>query len=158
MQVFSPEHDGPVYEVNLPFYQASVREKYWIGFCFKGGQGVNSKGITVSDPAALYLEKPNVQRDCVVNRTNVNTISITQPTNVEVRTISSDAVMLSWDEPTQTGGSPILKYRLRIAERDSQGSPYTVDTADSKTSHRLRTPAAMHGKDYTVTVQGINRE
>lgn len=152
MQIYSPHHDGPVYEVNLPFYQANVREQYWIGFCFKGGHGINSQGITVSDPAALYLDKPSVQRDCVVNKESMSTISISQPTNVEVRTISPEAVMLSWDEPTRTGGSPILKYRLFIAEKDSQGSPYTVDTADSKTSHRLKTPPTMQGKDYTVTV------
>lgn len=67
-------------------------------------------------------------------------------------------MLISWEEPQETGGSPILKYRLFIAEKDSQGSPYTVDTADSKTSHRLKTPPTMQGKDYTVTVQAINRD
>lgn len=66
--------------------------------------------------------------------------------------------MITWDEPTETGGTPIQKYRLRIAEKDSQGSPYTVDTADSKTSHRLKTPTTMQGKDYTVTIQAINKD
>ena len=88
----------------------------------------------------------------------MTTISISQPTSVEVKTISQEAVMVSWEEPTATGGSPILKYRLRIAEKDSQGSPYTVDTADSKTTHRLKTPTTMQGKDYTVTIQAINRD
>jgi hypothetical protein len=77
IQVFSAEHTGPVYEVNLPFYQASVREQYWIAFCFKGGEGINSRGITVSDPGALYLDKPSVHKDCVLDKSNVATISIT---------------------------------------------------------------------------------
>ncbi len=50
LQIFAPFHSGPVYEVNLPFYNAEVKEKYWIGFCFKGGRGVNFNGVTVSDP------------------------------------------------------------------------------------------------------------
>ena len=119
LQVFSAEHAGPVYEVNLPFYQASIREKYWIAFCFKGGQGINSRGITVSDPSALYLDKPNVQRDCVLDKSSATTISISQPMNIEVKTISQDGVLISWEEPQETGGSPILKYRLFIAEKDS---------------------------------------
>ena len=88
----------------------------------------------------------------------MTTISISQPTSVEVKTISQEAVVITWDEPTETGGTPIQKYRLRIAEKDSQGSPYTVDTADSKTSHRLKTPTTMQGKDYTVTIQAINKD
>lgn len=158
MQVYSPEHPGPVYEVNLPFYQADVREQYWIAFCFKGGHGINSKGITVADPSALYLEKPNVQTDCVFDKANTATISISQPTHVDVKTISQEAVTVSWEEPAETGGSPILKYRLFIAEKDSQGSPYSVDTADNKTTHRLKTPPTMQGRDYVVTVQAINKD
>ena len=158
MQVYSPEHEGPIYEVNLPFYQADVREQYWIGFCFKGGHGINSHGITVSDPNALYLEKPSVQTNCAIDRSNSTTISISPPTQVEVKTISQEAAMVQWEEPTETGGTQILRYRLFVAEKDSIGSPYSVDTADNRTSHRLRTPPAMQGKDYTVTVQAINRE
>lgn len=158
MQVYSPEHSGPVYEVNLPFYQADVREQYWIGFCFKGGHGINSHGITVADPSALYLDKPSVQTNCAFDKVNATSISISPPTMVEVKTISQEAAMVQWDEPTETGGAPILRYRLFVAEKDSIGSPYSVDTADNKTSHRLRTPPTMQGKDYTVTVQAINRD
>lgn len=60
-------------------------------------------------------------------------ISISQPTHVDVKTLSQEAVSVGWEEPAETGGSPILKYRLFIAEKDSQGSPYSVDTADNKT-------------------------
>lgn len=158
MEVYSPEHPGPVYEVNLPFYQADVREQYWIAFCFKGGHGINSKGITVADPSALYLEKPNVQTDCMFDKQSTATISISQPTHVDIKTISQEAVTVSWDEPSETGGSPIQKYRLFIAEKDSQGSPYSVDTSDNKTTHRLKTPPSMQGKDFVVTVQAINRD
>ena len=45
-----------------------------------------------------------------------------------------------------------------MVEKDSIGSPYSVDTADNRTSHRLRTPPAMQGKDFTVTVQAINKD
>lgn len=158
MQIFSPEHDGPVYEVNLPFYQADVREQYWIAFCFRGGHGVNSQGITVADPSALYLEKPNVLTDCVFDKGKTAVISISQPTRVDVKTISQEAVQVTWDEPVETGGSPVVKYRLFIAEKDSQGSPYSIDTADSKTTYRLKTPQTMQGKDYVVTVQAINKD
>lgn len=85
-------------------------------------------------------------------------ITISQPTHVDVKTVSQEAVSVSWEEPAETGGSAILKYRLFIAEKDSQGSPYSVDTADNKTSHRLKTPPTMQGKDYVVTVQAINRD
>jgi hypothetical protein len=50
LQVFSPHHSSAVYEVNMPFYTADVNEKYWIGFCLRGGRGININGITVSDP------------------------------------------------------------------------------------------------------------
>jgi hypothetical protein len=83
----------------------------------------------------------------VLDKSNVRTVSISQPTGVDVNTISQEAVMLRWDAPAETGGSPIMKYRLFIAEKGSQGSPYTIDTADSKTQHRLKTPQTMQGKE-----------
>ena len=81
----------------------------------------------------LYLEKPNVQTDCVFDKANTAVITISQPTHVDVKTLSQEAVIVSWEEPAESGGSAILKYRLFIAEKDSQGSPYSVDTADNKT-------------------------
>lgn len=158
MQIYAPQHPGPVYEVNLPFYQESVREQYWIGFCFRGGHGVNSHGITVADPSALYLDKPSVQVNCAIDKSNSTTISISPPTQVEIKTISQEATMVQWEEPNETGGASILRYRLFVTEKDSVASPYSVDTADNRTSHRLRTPPAMQGKDFTVTVQAINKD
>jgi len=158
MQIFSPEHEGPAYEVNLPFYDSKNREKYWIGFCLKGGRGINEQGVSVSDPGALYLEKPQVGKDCRQMGNNVTTLGISQPTNLEIKTLNSDTVLFDWDEPTKTGGSPILRYRLRISEKDNLGSPYTFDTTDDKTEVKFKTPRAMQGKDWTVTVQAVNKD
>lgn len=66
--------------------------------------------------------------------------------------------MVSWDEPAQTGGSPLLKYRIFVNEKESQGSTINIDTTDNKTQYRIRTPPKMHGKDFTVQVQAINRD
>jgi len=37
LSVFSPHHKEAVYEVSLPFYNADIMERYWIGFCLRGG-------------------------------------------------------------------------------------------------------------------------
>jgi len=66
--------------------------------------------------------------------------------------------LFDWDEPTTTGGSPILKYRLRISEKDNLGAPYTFDTTDDKTEVKFKTPRTMQGKDWTVTVQAVNKD
>ena len=88
LQIYAPRHQVPVYEVNLPFYDKNIRENYWIGFCFKGGQGTNMQGVSVSDPNALYLEKPSVNRNCILDKQNIGTISITQPQNVQVNILN----------------------------------------------------------------------
>lgn len=41
LQIFSPRHDEPLYQVELPFYTTDIKEKYWIGFCLRGGRGIN---------------------------------------------------------------------------------------------------------------------
>lgn len=114
IRIYSPSHKGPVYEVNLPFYDVNIKEKYWIGFCFRGGRGVNYHGVTVSDPSALYLNKPSVNKDCILDNQRVATIGISQPQNVDVTILSQDFVKINWDEPRKNGGSPIAKYRLFI--------------------------------------------
>jgi hypothetical protein len=50
LSIYSPRHNAPVYSVDLPFYNADIKEQYWIGFCYRGGRGVNFHGVTVSDP------------------------------------------------------------------------------------------------------------
>jgi|APSaa5957512535_1039671.scaffolds.fasta_scaffold144216_1 hypothetical protein len=60
LQIYSPRHQGPVYEVYLPFYTNTHKEQYWIGFCLRGGHGINYDGVSVSDPHALHVEKPKV--------------------------------------------------------------------------------------------------
>ena len=60
LMIYSPRHSQPVYKVELPFYNAEVREKYWIGFCLRGGRGINFDGVSVSDPMALFMNKPSV--------------------------------------------------------------------------------------------------
>ena len=88
MQIFAPRHSDPVYEVNLPFYQADVKEQYWIGFCLRGGQGINFNGVTVSDPAALFKTTPSVQQQCILDREHITTIGISQPLSVNVKTLN----------------------------------------------------------------------
>jgi hypothetical protein len=44
-----------------------------------------------------------------------------------------------------------------VTEKDSQGSTLSIETSDSKTSYKLKTPKAMFGKDYVFTVQAINK-
>lgn len=60
LSIYSPRHDEPVYSVDLPFYNADIKEQYWIGFCLRGGRGINFHGVTVSDPQALFITKPDV--------------------------------------------------------------------------------------------------
>jgi hypothetical protein len=58
--LYAPTHAEPLYEVHLPFYTSDIQEKYWIALCFRGGQGFNPAGVTVSDPNALFINKPDV--------------------------------------------------------------------------------------------------
>jgi hypothetical protein len=62
LMIYSPRHSDPIYQVDLPFYNAEVREKYWIGFCLRGGRGINENGVSVSDPLALFMNKPSVNQ------------------------------------------------------------------------------------------------
>ena len=49
---------------------------------------------------------------------HIGTVSVTPPSNVEATTLNQDQVELSWDEPSNTGGSPVLKYRIFVSEKD----------------------------------------
>lgn len=157
LQIFSPRHQGPVYEVNLPFYTSTIKEKYWIAFCLRGGRGINNNGVTVSDLKALYLDKPDVNKDCYTDNEHIPTIGISQPQSVDAKVVSLDLVEIEWQEPSITGRSPILKYRIFVSEKDKQGTMLNLETADSKTSYRLKIPRSMWGKSYVVTVQAINK-
>jgi hypothetical protein len=37
LRIYSPRHDEAIFTVELPFYDGAVKEKYWIGFCLRGG-------------------------------------------------------------------------------------------------------------------------
>lgn len=50
---------------------------------------------------------------------------------------------LSWDQPQTDGGAPIKNYRLFIQDPQNQLQGLTVETADAKTTYRLKTPPAM---------------
>jgi hypothetical protein len=50
-----------------------------------------------------------------------------------------------------------MRYRIFIAEKDSQGSTLSIETTDAKTSYKIKTPKAMYGKNYVFTVQAINK-
>ena len=87
-------------------------------------------------------------------------MTIPQPTHVDIKTLSQEAVEVTWEEPTQSGqgmggeasGKPIIKYRLFVQEKDSQALIYSADTSDNRTQYKLKTPPTMYGKDYIVTV------
>jgi hypothetical protein len=83
---------------------------------------------------------------------HIGTVSVTPPSNVEATTLNQDQVELSWDEPSNTGGSPVLKYRIFVSEKDRQGSTLSIETSDARTTYKLKTPKAMYGKDYVFTV------
>ena len=157
LQIYSPRHSDPVYQVDLPFYSAENTEKYWIGFCLRGGRGINFDGVSVSDPIALFLNKPDVTQQCILDQDKIGTVGISPPTGVTATTLSPDMIELSWDEPAQNGGSPVQKYRIFVSEKDVSGSRLEINTNDAKTFYKLKTPKAMHGKDYVFTVQAINR-
>jgi hypothetical protein len=157
LQIYSPRHDNPMYEVNLPVYEPSIEESYWVGFCLRGGRGINNHGVTVADPKALFLNKPAVGSQCILDKQHVGTISIAQPENVEAKTLTPDAVELTWGEPTETGGDPITRYRIFVLEKGSAGSPLKIDTLNAKTNYQLKTPKFMWGKEYTFMIQAINK-
>ena len=58
IQVFAPEHQGPVYEMELPFYDPELQEPFWVGFCLRGGQGFNKNGLSSADPNSLFKTRP----------------------------------------------------------------------------------------------------
>mmetsp|Transcript_30501 Transcript_30501/g.46748 ORF Transcript_30501/g.46748 Transcript_30501/m.46748 type:complete len:217 (+) Transcript_30501:1171-1821(+) len=113
LKIYSPRHSHAVYEADLPFDLGEDSSKFWIGFCVRGGQGINDLGVTVGDPQALSDKKPSVYRDCVVDPEQT-TIGISQPMNLEARQINPDYVEISWEEPSTDGGASISHYRLFI--------------------------------------------
>ena len=111
----------------------------------------------MSDPQSLFLEKPNVNVQCILDKEHIPTIGISQPQGVEIKTLSQDQVEISWEEPTLTGNFPIMRYRTFVHDKDNQGSQLNFETADSKTSYKLKTPRSMWGKSYIVNIQAINK-
>ena len=158
LSIYSPRHSQPIYTVELPFINSDNKENYWIGFCLRGGRGINFNGVSVSDPNALFMTKPSVQKQCILDNEHIGTVSIPPPTGVEAATLSNDQVELTWEQPTITEGPPILKYRIFVAEKNSKGSTLSIETSDAKTSYKLRTPKAMYGREYVFSVQAINRQ
>jgi hypothetical protein len=99
LRIYSPRHDEAIFTVELPFYDGAVKEKYWIGFCLRGGQGINPQGVTVSDPGSLYVDQPSVGKDCVLDSQDIATIGISQPQNVIAEQTSPESVEINWEEP-----------------------------------------------------------
>lgn len=158
LQVYSPRHNKAMYEVHLPFFSSEVDDQFWIAFCLRGGQGVNYNGVSVSDPNSLYVTKPDVNNNCILDEEHVSTQSISSPQNLEATTLSYDMVELSWEEPITMGQSPVSHYRIFVQEKDSSGSTLNLLTTNAKTTYDLKTPKAMWGKDYILTVQAIDRK
>jgi hypothetical protein len=106
----------------------------------RGGRGINDNGVSVSDPLALFLDKPSVNQQCILDPENIGTVGIAPPTGVTASTLSNDKVELSWDEPAQTGGSPVQKYRIFVSEKDVSGSRLEINTNNARTTYELKTP------------------
>jgi len=63
---------------------------------------------------------------------------------------------LTWEAPSNTGGSPINHYRIFVTEKDNSGSVARIDTIGDHTYYKLKTQRAMWGRDFILTVQAIN--
>ena len=85
LRIYAPHHNQPVFEAELPFYDGYKRERYWVAFCLKGGHGLNKEGLSLSDPAALFLEKPSVGKDCVLDPQKYVSFAVPQPFNLQVQ-------------------------------------------------------------------------
>jgi hypothetical protein len=42
----------------------------------RGGRGTNFNGLTVSDPQGLFVIKPNVLKNCILDNESIATIGI----------------------------------------------------------------------------------
>jgi hypothetical protein len=121
--VFAPEHTGPVYEMELPFYDPDLQEPFWIGFCLRGGQGFNKNGLSSADPNSLFATRPSVTKNCILDAEKIATVSLEAPKNPDVK-VGNEFADLTWEEPTvKEGDDPVIKYRLFLSEKDSTGLP-----------------------------------
>ena len=154
LSIFAPRHKQAVYEVSLPFYNADIQEKYWIGFCLRGGQGINFNGVSVSDPNSLFLNRPDVNQQCILDKEHISTIAVPQPQGVNTRAVSNDFTELMWSESTN---KDITRYRIFVSEKDVSGSTLNFETPTANNTYRLKTPKSMWGKDYLVSVQAIDK-
>jgi len=101
----------------------------------------------------MFLNKPVVTDQCILDSDHVSTISVPSPTAVNTRALSTDYTEITW---TSTG-SNIQRFRIFVSEKDTSGSTLNFETPSSNTTYKLRTPKTMWGKDYLVTVQAINK-
>lgn len=136
----------------LPFYKNEVKEQFWIGFCLRGGHGINYDGVSVSDPNALRLDKPKVQQDCILDREHIATVGISPPQNVNAKTLTQETAEVTWTEPNTPGSSQIHHYRIFVTDRDNSANVGKIETSSNKTSYNLKTPRAMWGKDFIITI------
>jgi len=163
IKIYAPRHSKAVYEVHLPFYDNGKQEKYWAAFCFRGGRGVNKEGLSLSDPNALFMQKPQVDKDCAAARRKQDSrnqpshgVAPARPLNVRIQQSNTTAVTIVWQKSATNGGAAIKNYRLFVTDPQGQDQALTVETPDSKPSFKLNTPAAMQGRFYSVTVQAVN--
>jgi hypothetical protein len=110
----------------------------------------------VADPNSLFITKPSVNKDCILDKEHVPTVSVSTPTGVNTKVITSEYMEVTWDESQKASEPDVLKFRLFISEKDNFGSTLSLETADDTTTFKLKTPKAMWGKDYLLTIQAIN--
>lgn len=100
--------------------------------------------------------KPSVNNQCILDKNNIPTVAITSPNNVNTKALSQDVTEITWDQSQQSSESPIVRYRIFIQEKDSVGSSYYFETSDNQLTFSLKTPKAMWGKDYLLSIQAIS--
>lgn len=114
MQLYSPRHDEVLYETTMPFFNDDQDERFWVGFCFRGGRGLNSNGVSVADAVSVMQMKPSVENQCILDKSNVPTVAITAPLNVNTKTISQDVTEITWEQSQKPEEPQIAHYRIFI--------------------------------------------
>ena len=145
IKIFSPRHTEAIYEVDMPFYNGQLKEKFWVAFCLKASVGINNQGVRITDPQALSIDRPQVSLDCSDGKHRV-VESIPQPTSVQVEQKNQDNIEISWQQPNEDGGASIANYRIFIEDKMNQHSFVTIETSDSRPFYKLSAPQSIWGK------------
>jgi len=77
------------------------------------------------------------------------------PLNLRIVSQSSSEIKLSWDEPLDTGGLPIISYEINIKEKSVLNEPESQETVQDTSFSFSKTDGK--GKEYIFKVRSINK-